>query len=182
MHGVFKNKKIALHLFKAEGVYLKTFSETCIINFMKTITEIKKIPDKKFQRIFGVKHETFLLMLDKLREQYEISHKYGGRPPKIDILNRLCIFFAYYKSYRTMEDIANEYEISVSTTYDIIRLVKKTLCNCKEFQLMTKDKLEKSGNDTMILDCTECEIQRPKKGALNITEEKRKNIRKKFKY
>ena len=46
----------------------------------------------------------------------------------------LCIFLAYYRNYRTMEDIANEYEISVSTTYDIIKLVEKTLCSCKEFK------------------------------------------------
>ncbi|MBQ7578417.1 MAG: transposase family protein [Synergistaceae bacterium] len=37
----------------------------------------------------------------------------------------MCIFLAYYRNYRTMEDIANEYEISVSTTYDIIKLVEK---------------------------------------------------------
>ena len=31
-----------------------------------------------------------------------------------------------------MEDIASEYEISVSTTDDIIRLVEKTLNSCKQ--------------------------------------------------
>ena len=66
----------------------------------------------------------FSLMLEKLNEQYKESHKKGGRPPKIDTLNRLCIFFAYYRNYRTMEDIASEYEISVNTTHDIIHLVE----------------------------------------------------------
>ena len=40
-----------------------------------------------------------------------------------------------------MEDIASEYEISVSTTYDIIRLVEKTLFSCEEFQLPDKHNL-----------------------------------------
>ena len=80
---------------------------------MKTIEQIKKLSDEKFQRMFGVKRQTFFLMLDKLNQQCIDSHKNGGRPPKINVLNRLCIFFAYYKNYRTMEDIASEYGISV---------------------------------------------------------------------
>ena len=87
---------------------------------MKTIEQIEKLTDKKFRRIFGV-------MRDKLNQQYTDSHKKGGRSPKINTLNRLCIFFTYYRDY---EDIADE--------YDIIRLVEKTLISCKEFKLPDK--------------------------------------------
>ena len=62
---------------------------------------------------------TFFFIPEKLDQQYADSHKKGGRPPKINTLNRICIFLAYYRHYRTMEDIANEYDISVSTTYYI---------------------------------------------------------------
>ena len=92
---------------------------------MKTIEQIEKLTDKKFRRIFGVMRDTFFFMLDKLNQQYADSHKKGGRPPKINPLNRLCIFLAYYRNYRTMEDIANEYGIAVSTTYDIIRQINR---------------------------------------------------------
>ena len=109
---------------------------------MKTIEQLKKLTDEKFQRTFGVLRATFSLMLEKLNAQYEESHKKGGRPPKINTLNRLCIFLAYYRNYRIMEDIAWEYEISVSSTHDIIRLVEKTLILSEEFQLPDKQKLK----------------------------------------
>ena len=150
-------------------------------NKMKTIEQIEKLPDGKFQRIFGVKRQTFFLMLDKINQQFKDSHKKGGRPPKINTLNRLCIFFAYYKHYRTMEDIASEYEISVSTTYDIIRLVEKTLLSCEEFQLPDKCNLEKKAPDVVVIDATECEIHRIKKGLQNFIAERKRNIHKKLK-
>ena len=59
---------------------------------MKSIKQIEKLSDEKFQRIFGVKRNIFFLMLDKLNQQFIDSHKKGGRPPKINTLNRLCIF------------------------------------------------------------------------------------------
>ena len=46
-------------------------------NKMKTIEQIEKLPDGKFQRIFGVKRQTFFLMLDKLNQQFKDSHKKG---------------------------------------------------------------------------------------------------------
>lgn len=148
---------------------------------MKTIEQIEKLSEEKFQRIFGVKRHVFFLMLDKLNQQFVDSHKKGGRPPKVNTLNRLCIFFAYYKNYRTMEDIASEYEISVSTTYDIIRLVEKTLFSCKEFKIQDKNKLKENAPDVVVIDATECEIRRIKKGLQNSIVERRRNIHKRLK-
>ena len=109
--------------------------------------------------------DTFFFILDKLDQQYSDSHKKGGRPPKINTLNRLCIFLAYYRHYRTMEeDIANEYDISVSTTYDIIRLVEKTLMSCEEFKLPDKQDLGEDEAKVVVIDATECEIRRTKRG------------------
>ena len=143
---------------------------------MKTIEQIEKLPDKKFRRIFGVMRNTFFFMLDKLNQQYADSHKKGGRPPKINTLNRLCIFLAYYRNYRTMEDIANEYGIAVSTTYDIIRLVEKTLMSCEEFKLPDKQILKEEGLKVVVIDTTECEIQHLKKGLQNTIAAKRRDI------
>ena len=143
---------------------------------MKTIEQIEKLPDKKFRRIFGVMRDTFFFMLDKLNQQYADSHKKGGRPPKINTLNRLCIFLAYYRNYRTMEDIANEYGIAVSTTYDIIRLVENTLMSCEEFQLPDKQILNEEGLKVVVIDATECEIQHLKKGPQNTIAAKRRGI------
>ena len=132
---------------------------------MKTIEQINKLTDEKFRRVFGIMRDTFFFILDKLDQQYSDSHKKGGRPPKINTLNRLCIFLAYYRHYRTMEeDIANEYDISVSTTYDIIRLVEKTLMSCEEFKLPDKQDLGEDEAKVVVIDATECEIRRTKRG------------------
>ena len=146
---------------------------------MNRIEQIEKMSDKKFQRIFGVERNTFFIMLDKLNQQFIESHKKGGRPPKINTLNRLCIFLAYYRNYRTMEDIANEYEISVSTTYDIIKLVEKTLCSCEEFKLPDRQKLKEDEPNIVVIDATECEIKRLKKGHQNTTAARKRNTHKK---
>lgn len=64
-----------------------------------------------------------------------------------------------------MEDIANEYDISVSTIYDIIRLVEKTLMSCEEFKLPEKQDLEDNEPRVVVIDATECEIRRTKRGS-----------------
>ena len=79
-----------------------------------------------------------------------------------------------------MEDIASEYEISVSTTYDIIKLVEKTLLLCEEFQLPDKRELEEKAPDVVIIDATECEIHRVKKWLQNFIAERKRNIHRKL--
>ena len=145
--------------------------------YMKTIEQIEKLTDKKFRRLFGIMRNTFFFILEKLNKQYSDSHKKGGRPPKINTLNRLCIFLAYYRHYRTMEDIANEYGIAVSTTYDIIRLVEKTIMSCEEFKLPDKQVLNEGEVKVVVVDATECEIRRLKKGLQNAIAVKRRGIR-----
>ena len=129
--------------------------------------------NEKFKRAFGVERDVFLLMLDKLNQHYADSHKKGGRIPKINTLNHLCIFFAYCRHYRTMEDIANEYEI--------IRLVERVLCSCEEFQLPDREKLKQEAPAVVVIDATECELKRLKKGHQNTTAGRKRNIHKKRK-
>ena len=48
---------------------------------MKTIEQVEKFNDKKFQKTFGVNRKTFETMLEVLQEQFQKSHKKGGRKP-----------------------------------------------------------------------------------------------------
>ena len=102
-------------------------------------------------------------MMSVLQRQYEKSHKKGGRPPKVSIFERLCIFFAYYRDGRTIADIANDYKIAESTTFDISRLVEDALLVDKRFHLPSKRALVNENINVAIVDATECQIQRPKK-------------------
>ena len=130
---------------------------------LKTIEQVEKFNESKFKKTFGVSKSTFATMLSVLQRQYEKSHQKGGRPPKVTMFDRLCIFFAYYRDGRTIADIANDYDIADSTTFDIINLVEKTLIADERFHLPSKRALLKEHFEIAVVDSTECQILRPKK-------------------
>ena len=109
---------------------------------MKTYEQVKNFSEEKFKRTFGVERQTFQVMLSELEEQYKIAHQRGNRPPKLTIFDRLCIFFAYYRDYRTFEDIANDYNAAVSTAFDAISLAEQTLS--AKFKLPKREDLSKN--------------------------------------
>ena len=143
---------------------------------MKTIEQVEKFKEEKFQKTFGVNRFTFVTMLSILNNQYEVAHKKGGRPPKVSMFDRLCIFFAHYRDGRTIADIANEYNLADATTCDIIHLVEKTLIADGRFNLPSKRALLKEKPEIVIVDATECEIQRPQKNRKISTPVKRNDI------
>ena len=143
---------------------------------LKTIDQVKNFNDKKFQKTFGVSKETFAAMIEILQKQYRESHKKCGRPPKVTMFERLCIFFAYYRDGRTIADIANEYSLAESTTFDIMRLVEDTLLADERFHLPSKRALLKEKIEIAVVDATECSIQRPKKNKENAIPAKRNVI------
>ena len=143
---------------------------------MKTIEQVEKFNDKKFQKTFGVSKFTFATMMSVLQRQFIESHKKGGRTPKVTVFGRLCIFFAYYRDGRTIADIATEYNLAESTTFDIIRLVENALLADERFHLPSKRALLKENIGAVIIDATECQIQRPKKNSENSILEKRNAI------
>ena len=143
---------------------------------MKTQEQLKKFSEEKFKRTFGVDRDTFQVMLSELEEQYKISHKKGGRRPKLKIFDRLCIFFAYYRDYRTYEDIANDYDVATSTVFDAITLVENILNACGKFTLPKREELAENPPELVIIDTTEVEIEQPKKRASNIIQERKSVI------
>lgn len=144
---------------------------------MKSIEQVEKFNDKKFQKTFGVSKITFATMMSVLQRQFIESHKRGGRPPKVNVFGRLCIFFAYYRDGRTVADIATEYDLAESTTFDIIRLAENALLADERFHLPSKRALLKENVNSVVVDATECHIQRPKKNSENSTPAKRNGIR-----
>ena len=142
---------------------------------MKTIQQVEKFSDKKFQKTFGVNRTTFETMLEVLQNQFQEAHKKGGRKPKATVFDRLCIFFAYYRDRRTIADIANDYNLADSTTFDIISLVEKALLADERFHLPSKRALLKENFEIAIVDATECQILCPKKNN-KISIPKKRNV------
>ena len=69
------------------------------------VERIKKLKEENYQKIFGIKKNTFDKMLKLLNEAYRIEHLRGGHPPKLSVLDRLVIMLSYYRDYRTMENM-----------------------------------------------------------------------------
>ena len=117
-------------------------------------------------------------MLKLLNEAYRIEHLRGGHPPKLSVLDRLVIMLSYYRDYRTMENIAFEYGVAKSTICECVKWVENILIKSEEFSLPKKRELVRDTEiEVVLVDATECEIERAKKNRGNFTREKRKSTR-----
>lgn len=77
-----------------------------------------------------------------------------------------------------MENIAFDYGVVKSTICDSINWVETVLIKDGTFSLPNKRKLQQDNIDieVLLVDATECEIERPKKNKKNGIQVKRKNI------
>lgn len=77
-----------------------------------------------------------------------------------------------------MRHIAFDYGVSKSIIHKSIEWVENVLVKSGEFALPSKKKLtETQGEQVILLDATECEIERPKKNRKNTIPARRKNTR-----
>ncbi len=144
---------------------------------MDNLKRIEKLREKEYQEIFGVKKETFNKMLEILMQQYNKEHTKGGKPPKLSVLDKLIIMLCYYREYRTMQHIAFDYEVAKSTICESIHWVENTLVKSGVFRLSSKRELcFDTSIETILIDATEIEIERPKKNKNNTTLVKGRNI------
>ena len=131
---------------------------------MDNQTRIGKLKEKDYQRIFGVTKPIFQQMLAILEETFCKEHNKGGRPLKLSVLDKLVIMLCYYREYRTMESIAFDYQVSKSTVYESIRWAEESLMKSNKFSLPSKKAfIEDLNIEVVLVDATECEIERPQK-------------------
>ena len=139
---------------------------------------IKNLKEEQYQKIFGIKKKTFDKMLEILNNSYIELHSQGGKNPKLSVLDKLIIMLDYYREYRSMENIAFDYGVVKSTICDSVKWVENILIKDGTFSLPKKRKLQEDNIEVEVLlvDATECEIERPKKNKNVGIQEKRKNI------
>jgi len=145
---------------------------------MNNEERIKKLKEDEYQELFGIKKPTFDKMLEILQAKHVELHKKGGRKPKLSVLDKLIIMFNYYRDYRTMNNIAFDYGVVKSTICDTVKWVENVLVKDGSFSLPKKRTLQQEDLDVevVLIDATECEIERPKKNKKNGIQAKRKNI------
>jgi hypothetical protein len=104
------------------------------VDMNKTNTEKMILNDAVFKRLLWVKPETFEKMLSILQKKYAQNHKFGGRPPKLSVKDKLMITLKYLREYRTMGCIGQDYSVSKSTICESIQWVENTLKTNGAFQ------------------------------------------------
>jgi len=133
------------------------------------VKRIEKLRESEYQELFGVKKPTFDKMLEILEAAYKELHSQGGRPPRLRVLDKLVVMLAYYHDYRTMGNIAFDYDVSKSRISDAVKWVENTLLSDGTFSLPSKRELKKSETEILIaiVDVKEQETERPKKNRKN---------------
>lgn len=145
---------------------------------MDNQARVEKLKEKEYQRIFGVTKPIFQQMLAILEETFGKEHSKGGRPLKLSVLDKLVIMLCYYREYRTMESIAFDYQVSKSTVYESIRWAEESLMKSNKFSLPSKKALIEDLNiEVVLVDATECEIERPQKNKSVTIPERKKDTR-----
>ena len=137
------------------------------MNMIDNKKRIASTPAKRYKEIFGVEKPVFDMMLKILYLADSSNRKSNaGRKGKLSVLDCLVIAIMYWREYRTYRHIAYDYGVGKTTIGNAILWVEDTLiasglCNLKSAREL-RDNPEKI--KIAIVDVTEQEIERPKKG------------------
>ncbi len=123
--------------------------------------ETRLLKPPVFKRLTGVSPDTFTAMAAALEKHLPTF----GRPPKLCREDRLLMTLMYWREYRTYAHIAHAYGLSESAVCRTIRAIEDALLRCGEFTLPGKKVLTKSDVvfEVVVVDATECPVERPKK-------------------
>ncbi|CWM21054.1 IS1381%2C transposase OrfA [Streptococcus pneumoniae] len=119
----------------------------------------KQLTDARFKRLVGVQRTTFEEMLAVLKTAYQLKHAKGGRKPKLSLEDLLMATLQYVREYRTYEQIAADFGIHESNLLRRSQWVEVTLVQSG----VTISRTPLSSEDTVMIDATEVQINRPKK-------------------
>ncbi|VKS34764.1 transposase-like protein, IS1381 ISSpn7 [Streptococcus pneumoniae] len=119
----------------------------------------KQLTDARFKRLVGVQRTTFEEILAVLKTAYQLKHAKGGRKPNLSLEDLLMATLQYVREYRTYEQIAADFGIHESNLIRRSQWVEVTLVQSG----VTISRTPLSSEDTVMIDATEVQINRPKR-------------------
>ena len=136
----------------------------------------KQLKDSDFKRLCGVQKETFTTMCEVVKE--DLSRETRGRKSGLAVEDQVLLTLGYWREYRTMFHLGQDYGLHESNVSRIIQKVEDILIKCGKFSLPSKRRLlEETGLTYTIVDVTEMTVERPKKNKSDVTAEKRSGTR-----
>jgi len=146
---------------------------------MKNYERLKELKPELFKRLTGVKPNTFKAMLQECEAHHKKKKAKGGKPNKLSVSTQILLMLEYYREYRSMAHMAFDYEVSESTVSRTIKEIESVLLQSGKFSLPSKKALyENDGIDLqyILIDATECPVERPKKSKESAIVERKNNI------
>ena len=128
--------------------------------------ETKKLNDREFRRLTGVKRKTFGKMVEILTVAEAAKRQKGGHKSKLTVEDMLLLTLEYWREYRTYFHIAQDYDIHETQAIRISRWVEDTLIKDGAFSLPGKKALTESNGlyEVILIDAAETPVERPKRG------------------
>lgn len=151
---------------------------------MNIYEKTERLNNKDFKQLIGVKRETFARMTEILKKVYAEQPKKwrGGRKKKLSIEEQLMLTLKYYRHYVTQKELAFEFSVGEATVCDTIKWVEDSLIKSRVFSLPgRKVLLESDDIEAILIDATECPVERPQKNKENGIPVKRNDIQSKYK-
>ncbi len=130
---------------------------------------LAELEERDYKKLFGVSKTTFEAMLEVLEDRNAKERIKGGKKPTLSILDRLIITLMYWREYRIYENIAFDYGVKKSVIGKQIIWVEDTLIASGKFSLPSKRELWRNQRNrkVVVVDVTEQQIERPKRGRKN---------------
>jgi len=145
---------------------------------MKNYERLKELKPEIFKRLTGVKPDTFRAMLEVCKTYHDKKKSKGGKPNKLSVSTQILLMLEYYREYRSMAHMAFDYEVSEPTVSRIIKEMESVLLQSGKFSLPSKKALYEDEGiqlEYILIDATECSVERPKKSKESATAGKRSN-------
>ena len=146
---------------------------------MERYERLKKLKPELFKRLTGVKPDTFEAMLKECEIANKQKKRRGGKPNKLSISTQILLMLEYYREYRSMAHMAFDYEVSEATVSRVIQEIESVLLKSGKFSLPSKKALYEDNGvelEYILIDATECPVERPKKSKDDAIVGRRNNI------
>jgi Helix-turn-helix of DDE superfamily endonuclease len=132
--------------------------------------ELKNLKPLEFKRFCGVHQETFQKMA-KIVEAEKVLQKKSGRPSKLSTEDQILMTLEYWREYRTYFHLGKSWGVAESNAYRTVRRIEDILIKSGCFNLPGKKKLVSNpeGINTIVIDVSEHEVERPKKNRNTVT-------------
>jgi hypothetical protein len=126
--------------------------------------EAQTLTKSDFKRNYGVHPDVFNDMVKVVKVERMLQKK-TGRRDKLVIEDQVLIALSYWREYRTYFHLGQDWGINESTAYRIIRRVEEILIKSGLFAIPGKKVLIEPDSpiETIVIDVTEHEVERPKK-------------------